>query len=231
MPFVAVLLALLAQATAPAQAPAPTPTPKPPPSGPFVALDVTQGHGSLGTIVIALNKEKAPLSVENFLQYVRDGHYDGTVFHRVMQNFMIQGGGYTPELVEKPTRPAIHNEARNGLRNSRGTVSMARTNDADSATSQFFINVRDNHSLDFGIRGAGYAVFGEVVEGMDIVDKIAATPTTTRPLRSATSTETSPGENAPQTSVVIRKAQELKSWTPPTPAPTPEPPKPDAPKP
>src|SRR5262245_20991474 len=209
MSFVAVLLALLAQATAPAQAPTPSPTPKPPPSGPFVALDVTQGHASLGTIVIALNKEKAPLSVENFLQYVRDGHYDGTVFHRVMQNFMVQGGGYTPELVEKPTRPAIHNEARNGLRNSRGTVSMARTNDADSATSQVCINVRHNHSLDFGIRGAGYAVFGEVVEGMDVVDKIAAVPTMVRGQH----------ESAPQTSVVIKKARLLESWTPPAPAP------------
>jgi len=220
MSFVALLLSL-AQATAPAQAP--TPTPKPPPSGPFVAIEVTQGHASLGTIVIALNKEKAPVSVENFLQYVRDGHYDGTVFHRVMPNFMIQGGGYTPELVEKPTRPPIHNEAKNGLRNLRGTVSMARTNDANSATSQFFINVRDNHSLDFGIRGAGYAVFGEVVEGLDVADKISTMPTTTRPLRSATSTDTSPGENAPQTSVVIKKAHLLESWTPPAPSPTPTP--------
>jgi cyclophilin family peptidyl-prolyl cis-trans isomerase len=221
MSFAALLLTL-AQATAPAapaapaQAPAaaPTPTPKPPPSGPFVAIDVTQGHATLGTIVIALNKEKAPLSVANFLQYVRDGHYDGTVFHRVMQNFMVQGGGYTPELVEKPTRPPIQNEARNGLRNSRGTVSMARTNDANSATSQFFINVRDNHSLDFGIRGAGYAVFGEVVEGMDVVEKIAATPTMVRGQH----------ESAPQTSVVIKKAYILDSWTPPpAPPPTPTP--------
>jgi cyclophilin family peptidyl-prolyl cis-trans isomerase len=218
------LMLTLAQATPPAVAPSPTPTPtpKPAPSGPFVALDITQGHAALGTIVIALNREKAPLSVENFLQYVRAGHYDGTVFHRVMPNFMIQGGGYTPELVEKPTRPAVKNEARNGLRNSRGTVSMARTNDPESATSQFFINVRDNHRLDFGIGGAGYAVFGEVVEGLEIADKISITPTTTRPLRSATSRETSPGENAPQTSVVINKARELKTWTPPPPpAPTP----------
>ena len=202
MSLVALMLAL-SQAAAPAQAP---PPPRPVPSGPFVALEVTQGHASLGTIVIALNKDRAPVSVDNFLQYVRAGHYDGTVFHRVMQNFMIQGGGYTPELVEKPTRPAIQNEARNGLRNSRGTVSMARTNDANSATSQFFINVRDNHSLDFGIRGAGYAVFGEVVEGMDVADKISATPTMVRGQH----------ESAPQTSVVIRKARELASWTPPS---------------
>jgi peptidyl-prolyl cis-trans isomerase A (cyclophilin A) len=220
MSFLALVLTL-AQAAPQAPAPTPAPTPKPVPSGPFVALDITQGHTTLGTIVIALNREKAPLSVENFLQYVRAGYYDGTVFHRVMPSFMVQGGGYTPELVEKPARAPVKNEARNGLRNSRGTVSMARTNDPDSATSQFFINVRDNHSLDFGIRGAGYAVFGEVVEGLEIADQISNTPTTTRSLHSATSAETSPGENAPETSVVIRKARELKTWTPPPPPPTP----------
>jgi peptidyl-prolyl cis-trans isomerase A (cyclophilin A) len=217
MPFMALVLAL-AQAAAPAP-PQPAPTPKPPPTGPFVALDLTQGQASLGTIVIALNREKAPLSVENFLQYVRAGHYDGTVFHRVMPNFMIQGGGYTPELEEKPTRPPIPNEARNGLRNSRGTVAMARTSDPNSATSQFYINVRDNHSLDFGIRGAGYAVFGEVVEGMEIADQISLTPTTTR----------GPHENAPQTWVVIRRARVLESWTPPAPKPAAQAPAPPQP--
>ena len=173
---------------------------------------MTQGRATLGTIVIALNQEKAPISVENFLQYVRAGHYDGTVFHRVMPNFMIQGGGYTPELVEKPTRPPIKNEARNGLRNSRGTVAMARTNDPNSATSQFFINVRDNHRLDFGIerrrlrrlrrgrRGAGD-------RGHDLAHADHD------PQRAA---------NAPETSVVIRKARELKTWTPPPP-PAPKP--------
>jgi peptidyl-prolyl cis-trans isomerase A (cyclophilin A) len=207
-----VVLLTLAQAASQAPAPAPAPagapavaaTPKPAPSGPFVSLEVTQGRQALGTIVIALNREKAPISVENFLQYVKAGHYDGTVFHRVMQSFMIQGGGYTPELEERPTRPAIKNEGRNGLRNSRGTVAMARTNDPNSAASQFFINVRDNHRLDFGISGAGYAVFGEVVEGMDVADRIAATPTTTRGQH----------QNAPQTSVVIRRARELKTWAP-----------------
>lgn len=198
------LLLTVAQAAAPAPAPAPTPTPKPAPSGPFVALDLTQGRQALGTIVIALNREKAPISVDNFLQYVRAGHYDGTVFHRVMPNFMIQGGGYTPELEERPTRPAIKNEARNGLRNTRGSVSMARTNDPNSATSQFFINVRDNHRLDFGISGAGYAVFGEVVEGLEVADRISITPTTTRGQHA----------NAPQTWVVIRRAHELKTWAP-----------------
>jgi cyclophilin family peptidyl-prolyl cis-trans isomerase len=205
MSMLALLLTVAqAAAQAPAPAPAPTPTPKPVPTGPFVALDVTQGRQALGTLVIALNREKAPISVDNFLLYVKAGHYDGTVFHRVMPNFMIQGGGYTPELEERPTRPAIKNEARNGLRNSRGTVSMARTSDPNSATSQFFINVRDNHRLDFGIGGAGYAVFGEVVEGMDVADRIAATPTTTRGQHG----------NAPQTSVVIRRARELKTWAP-----------------
>ena len=210
MPLAALLLALV-QAAAPAAAQPPAATPKPAPSGPFVELELTQGRATLGTIVIALNKEKAPLSVENFLQYVRAGHYDGTVFHRVMPDFMIQGGGYTTELVEKPTRPPIPNEARNGLRNARGSVAMARLNDPNSATSQFFINVRDNHRLDFGISGAGYAVFGEVVQGIELADKISVTPTTTRGQH----------PNAPQTWIVIRHARVLESWTP-SPAPPPD---------
>lgn len=198
------ILLTLAQAAAPAKAPTPLATPKPPPRGPFVALEVTQGRETLGTIVIALDRERAPISVDNFLRYVRAGHYDGTTFHRVMPGFMVQGGGYTPEFEEKPTQPPIRNEARNGVRNSRGTVAMARTDAANSATSQFFINVRDNHRLDFGISGAGYAVFAEVVEGMDVADRIAVTPTMVR----------SGHQNAPQTSVVIRRARELEAWTP-----------------
>jgi peptidyl-prolyl cis-trans isomerase A (cyclophilin A) len=204
MPLLACVL-VLAQAAAPAAQAAPTAqaasetAPKPAPSGPFVALEVAQGRTSLGTITIALDAEKAPISVKNFLGYVRSGHYEGTVFHRVIPGFMIQGGGFTPELEEKPTRPAIRNEARNGLRNSRGAVAMARTNDANSATSQFFVNLRDNHRLDFGISGAGYAVFGQVVEGMDVVDRIAMVPTTSR----------GPHENVPQVGVVIRRAREL----------------------
>jgi cyclophilin family peptidyl-prolyl cis-trans isomerase len=146
---------------------------------------------------------------------VRAGHYDGTVFHRVMGNFMIQGGGYTPELEEKPTQAPIRNEARNGLRNSRGTVAMARTSDPNSATSQFFINLKANHMLDFGIGGAGYAVFGEVVEGMDVVERIATVPTTSRGQH----------QNVPMMAVVIKKARELETWTPPAPRPA-EPPKP-----
>jgi peptidyl-prolyl cis-trans isomerase A (cyclophilin A) len=154
---------------------APAPQAKRVPSGPVVVLET-----SLGTIRIALDKEKAPLTVENFLKYVRARHYDGTIFHRVIPNFMAQGGGFGADMVEKPTRPPIRNEARNGLRNSRGTVAMARTSDPNSASAQFFINVKDNHRLDFGIGGAGYAVFGEVVAGMDVVDRMVAVATTTR---------------------------------------------------
>jgi cyclophilin family peptidyl-prolyl cis-trans isomerase len=216
MKILAVVFAL-AQAAPPATTPAqPAPTPRPVPSGPFVALEVSQGRDTLGTIVIALDRAKAPVSVDNFLQYVKAGHYDGTVFHRVMPNFMIQGGGFTPELVEKPTRPPIVNEAKNGLRNSRGSVAMARTGDPNSATSQFFINVRDNHRLDFGISGAGYAVFGEVVEGLEIADRISVTPTVQR----------GPHQNAPQTSVVIRRAHVLESWQPKAPEPAPAAPAP-----
>jgi cyclophilin family peptidyl-prolyl cis-trans isomerase len=204
MQLLALALAL-AQAAVPANPPAAAPTPTPAPTGPFVALDVAQGRTVLGTITIALDAEKAPISVRNFLGYVRAGHYDGTAFHRVMPGFMIQGGGYTPELEERPTQGAIKNEARNGLRNSRGTVAMARTNDPDSATSQFFINLRDNHRLDYGIGGAGYAVFGQVVAGMDVVDRIAAVPTTSRGQH----------ENVPEVSVVIRKAREVKAPPPP----------------
>jgi cyclophilin family peptidyl-prolyl cis-trans isomerase len=169
-PVLVPLLFVLAQAS-----PAPTPQPKPAPSGPVVVLETSQG-----TIRIALYRTQAPLSVDNFLKYVRARHYDGTIFHRVIPGFMVQGGGFTPDMKEKPTRPPVRNEAKNGLRNSRGTVAMARTGDPDSATSQFFVNVRDNHRLDFGIGGAGYAVFGEVVEGMEVVDKIVAVPTTTK---------------------------------------------------
>jgi len=194
---------VLAQAAPPA-APLPQPAPAPAPTGPVVALEVAQGRTALGTITIVLNQEKAPVSVRNFLSYVRSGHYDGTVFHRIMPSFMIQGGGFTPELEEKPTQAPIRNEARNGLRNSRGAVAMARTTASDSATSQFFINLKDNHMLDFGISGAGYAVFGQVIEGMDVVDWIAAVPTTSR----------GPHQSVPQVAVVIRKAREVETAAP-----------------
>jgi peptidyl-prolyl cis-trans isomerase A (cyclophilin A) len=189
----AAVLLCLAQATAsPAASPSPAPSPRPTPSGPVVVLET-----SLGRIRIGLYDDKSPVSTENFLKYVRKGHYNGTVFHRVIPNFMIQGGGMTPDMNEKPTDAPIRNEARNGVRNSRGTLAMARTNDPNSATSQFFINLKDNAFLDFGIRGAGYAVFGEVVEGMDVVDKIAAVQTTTK----------GPHENVPVTPVLITSAK------------------------
>jgi cyclophilin family peptidyl-prolyl cis-trans isomerase len=144
-------------------------------ANPQVRLVTNQGE-----IVIELYPEKAPKTVANFLRYVQDGFYNGTIFHRVMGEFMIQGGGFTPAMAEKPTRAPIPNEANNGLQNSRGTIAMARTSDPHSATAQFFINVVDNDFLDFRaktLQGWGYAVFGRVVQGMEVVDKIKAVPT------------------------------------------------------
>jgi len=134
---------------------------------------------SLGNIVLELNPEKAPRTVANFVQYVQEGHYAGTVFHRVIPNFMIQGGGFTAAMQQKPTRDPIPLESRNGLKNVRGTIAMARTMVPDSATSQFFINVQDNPFLDQPTSqdGQGYAVFGKVVSGMDVIEKIRAVPT------------------------------------------------------
>lgn len=159
---------------------------------------------SLGDITAELDTEKAPKSVENFLQYVKDGFYSGTIFHRVIGNFMVQGGGFTPDLRQKPTRPSIANEARNGLSNKRGTLAMARTPDPNSATAQFFINMVDNRNLDFvsdeRSETWGYAVFGKVVDGMDVVDKIAAVPTGPKgPFRS----------DVPTTDVIIEKVELL----------------------
>ena len=129
---------------------------------------------SLGRIVIELDDAKAPGSTKNFLAYVQDGFYNGTVFHRVMPGFMIQGGGFTADMTQKPTKAPIQNEAKNGLKNARGTIAMARTQDPHSATAQFFINHVDNVMLDYPSRDNwGYAVFGKVTEGMDVVDKIA----------------------------------------------------------
>ncbi len=132
---------------------------------------------SMGTIEVELNPEKAPKTVANFLKYVDDGFYDGLVFHRVIPKFMIQGGGVDKEMVQKKPRSPIANESTNGLANERGTISMARAAASDSATSQFFINTKDNLQLDFTDRNPGYCVFGKVVKGMDIVDKIAAVKT------------------------------------------------------
>jgi len=132
---------------------------------------------SKGDIKVELYKEKAPISVENFLSYVNDGYYSGTIFHRVIKNFMIQGGGFTADMKQKSPKDPIKNEAKNGLSNSKGTLAMARTAVVDSATSQFFINHADNKFLDHGTRDYGYAVFGKVIEGMDVVDKISIVPT------------------------------------------------------
>lgn len=134
---------------------------------------------SAGDIVIELNAAKAPKSVDNFVQYVKAGQYNGTIFHRVIDNFMVQGGGMTPDMKEKPTRAPIPLEAKNGLNNDRGTVAMARTSDPNSATAQFFINVKNNDFLNAANSrdGNGYAVFGKVVSGMEVVDKIRSVPT------------------------------------------------------
>lgn len=144
-------------------------------AAPQVALQTSEGR-----IVLELDAKKAPKSTENFLQYARDGHYNGTVFHRVIRNFMIQGGGFDTKLEQKPTRAPIVNEAANGLRNERGTIAMARTGNPHSATSQFFINHRNNPNLDYpSFDGWGYAAFGKVTEGMDVVDRIAGVATGT----------------------------------------------------
>ncbi len=135
---------------------------------------------SLGTMVIELYPDKAPVTAKNFLDYVDAGFYDGTVFHRVIPGFVIQGGGFDAEMNRKEPRPPIKNEADNGLKNLRATLSMARTSNINSATSQFFINLKNNSALDHGSRGFGYAVFAKVVKGFNVMDKIAGVKTTTR---------------------------------------------------
>jgi len=153
---------------------------------------------NLGDIFLELDEEKAPASVENFLAYANAGFYDGTIFHRVIKGFMVQGGGFDAEFQRKATRPPIKNEAGNGLKNMRGTIAMARTNVIDSATSQFFINLVDNNFLDHrgnDARSYGYAVFGKVVDGMEVVDRIAASPTEHRG---------GPFANLPRQQVVIK---------------------------
>ena len=192
------LLALLIPAAPPKKSPHPATPPKSasavPAGNPRVALQTTKGR-----IVIELYADKAPKTVKNFLDYVKAGFYNGTIFHRVIPGFMVQGGGFTPDMTEKPTRPPIQNEADNGLRNDRGTIAMARTNDPHSATAQFFINLKDNGFLNHtgkNPQGWGYTVFGRVIEGMDTVDRIAGV-------------KTAPGrisEAVPQEAVVIEKA-------------------------
>ena len=155
---------------------------------------------SMGPIKVELFEKEAPITVKNFLAYVDDKHYDGTIFHRVISNFMIQGGGMEPGLKEKKTKPPIKNESANGLKNKRGTLAMARTNEPDTATSQFFINVVDNDGLDRTNAKAGYCVFGKVVDGLDVVDKIRAVKTGDK----------GGHENVPLQDVVIKSVRVVK---------------------
>jgi peptidyl-prolyl cis-trans isomerase A (cyclophilin A) len=176
--FIAVVVSLLIQAPAAVPQTAPPSPPQPAPGNPVVLISTSHGD-----ITVELFKDRAPVSVANFLEYVSDGFYAGTIFHRVIPSFMIQGGGFTPELVEKGTRAAILNEATNGLNNVRGTVAMARTQALRSATAQFYINIADNRGkLDhrgYSREDFGYAVFGRVLTGMEVADRIAALPTHT----------------------------------------------------
>ena len=175
-------------------------------AGPKVLVKTTQGD-----ITIELNQEKAPETVKNFLAYVNEGFFDNTVFHRVIKDFMIQGGGFALKedgsIEQKATKDPIQNEAKNGLKNKKGTIAMARTGDPHSATAQFFINHKDNDSLDFpSFDGWGYAVFGEVVAGAEVLDKIAAVPTGVKSLkaRSGESLREAPMEDVPNENVVIQ---------------------------
>ncbi|NLF55765.1 MAG: peptidyl-prolyl cis-trans isomerase [Thauera phenolivorans] len=162
-------------------------------AGPTVTLDTSHGE-----IVLELDADKAPKSAENFVQYAKDGHYDGTVFHRVIDGFMIQGGGFDEKMKQKATRPPIENEAKNGLKNLPSTIAMARTADPHSASAQFFINLAPNTFLDYPSRdGWGYAVFGKVVRGMDVVEKIGKLPTTSVGFH----------QNVPVDPVVVRSAR------------------------
>lgn len=163
---------------------------------------VVEMETSLGKIKIELFEKEAPISVKNFLDYVKSGHYEGTIFHRVIAGFMIQGGGFTPDLKQKPNKAPIKNEATNRLKNDRGTLAMARTGIVDSATAQFFINVVNNDFLnnrDTTVQGYGYAVFGKVVEGMDVVDRIAKVKTVLRMF-----------PDVPEADVVIKSVKILK---------------------
>jgi len=192
----ACLLVFAAPAAPPAsKAPAPkAQTSQTAAANPRVLLDTTKGK-----IVLELYPAKAPKTVKNFLDYVKAGQYNGEIFHRVIPGFMVQGGGFTPDMKEKATRAPIQNEADNGLSNDRGTIAMARTSDPNSASAQFFINVADNKALNHTsktVQGWGYAVFGKVVEGMEVADAIVAVPTTTK----------GPYGDVPVDPIVIRKA-------------------------
>ena len=164
------------------------------PTGKTIEVEFTT---TLGSLTIELYPEKAPITVENFLAYIDSGFYDGTIFHRVIPRFMIQTGGLTQDMKEKETKSPIKNEAMNGLKNKRGTLAMARTRDINSATSQFFINLKHNEFLDHGVRDFGYAVFGKVVQGMEVVDKIADVKTGNRGMH----------QNVPVEAVVIESVR------------------------
>jgi len=185
-------------------------------SGTVLAGTPVRLDTSLGPITLELADDKAPKTVENFLAYAREGFYNGTIFHRVIDGFMIQGGGFTTDFQQKPTRAPIKNEADNGLKNQRGTIAMARTSDPQSATAQFFINVKDNPALDYTSatpQGWGYAVFGQVIGGMETVDKIRQTPTGTG----------GPGfRDVPKTPVIIQSVTVLPAAAPAPPAPATE---------
>ncbi len=163
---------------------------------PIVVMETT-----MGTVKIEVLTDKAPVTAKNFLDYVSSGFYNGTIFHRVVPEFVIQGGGYLENMTKKPTNPPIKNESKNGLKNLRGSLSMARYDDPNSATSQFFINLKDNAHLDPPAGGWGYAVFAKVVAGMDVVDKIATVATSTR------SVQGTPFQNVPVKPVVVKSAQ------------------------
>lgn len=201
------------EAAAPEPGAAPTPQPAVTPAAPVEPAAAPEPEAETppvvriktdkGDIVIELNPEKAPITVENFLEYVDAGFYDGTIFHRVISTFMVQGGGFTPDYQEKATGPPIRNEAANGLLNLRGTVAMARTSEVDSATAQFFINVVDNDQLDHAgddPPSFGYCVFGKVVEGMDVVDRIRHVDTARRGTM----------RDVPREHVVIRSAARVE---------------------
>ena len=169
---------------------------------------------SAGDIVLALDQNAAPISVKNFLAYADSGFYEGTVFHRVIPGFMIQGGGFTVDYAKKDTQAPIKNEANNGLKNDRGTIAMARTPNPDSATAQFFINLKDNGFLNYSApnsRGWGYAVFGKVVEGMEVMDKIAAMPTGNHSMESGQRLQ-----NVPKEAIIIQKVSLLSETPQPT---------------
>ncbi|XXQ69373.1 peptidylprolyl isomerase [Neisseriaceae bacterium B1] len=174
-------------------------------SAPLMAQAQTHAvmETSAGTIELSLNEQKAPKTVANFLQYANKGFYNHTIFHRVIDGFMIQGGGFTEDMIQKPTAAAIANEADNGLKNTIGSIAMARTADPHSATSQFFINVANNDSLDFKSKtpsGYGYTVFGHVTKGMDVVNKIAKVRTTSRMMH----------QDVPQKAIIIKSVKIIK---------------------